>query len=95
MLTLGLKVLGMEADQLPEVSKGQPEKLVLAWWLSRQTTITISRRWASQRLWMGDESRVTQAIRRVKEGRGGGLEALRRRLEKADIEDYDSAAKNA
>ena len=54
---------------------------VLAWWTSELTT--VSRRWASERLRMGDESRVTQAIRRVKAGGDRELRRLRAQLEKA------------
>jgi hypothetical protein len=59
---------------------------VLAWWVSERTT--VSRRWVSERLSMGDESRVTQALRRVKAGRERELRELRARLEKA-VEDQD------
>ena len=41
------------------------------------------RRWVSERLRMGDESRVTQAIRRVKADGDLELRALRQRLERA------------
>ena len=40
------------------------EKQVLAWWLRQRTT--VSRRWISQRLGMGEESGVTRAVRKVK-----------------------------
>jgi hypothetical protein len=51
---------------LAEAAKGMAEKQVSIWWLCQRTT--VARRWVSKRLWMGDESQVTEAIRRVKEG---------------------------
>ena len=51
----------------------------MAWWLCQHTT--ARRRWVSERLVMGDESRVTQAIGRVKRERQPELERLKRRLE--------------
>jgi hypothetical protein len=55
------------------------EKEVLAWWLCQHTT--ARRRWVSERLGMGDESRVTQAIGRLKRKGRPELERLKRRLE--------------
>ena len=55
------------------------EKEVLAWWLCQHTT--ARRRWVSERLGMGDESRVTQAIGRLKRKGRPELEWLKRRLE--------------
>jgi hypothetical protein len=55
------------------------EKEVLAWWLCQHTT--ARRRWMSERLGMGDESRVTQAIGRLKRKGRPELERLKRRLE--------------
>jgi hypothetical protein len=51
----------------------------LAWWLCQHTT--ARRRWVSERLGMGDESRVTQAIGRLKRKGPPELERLKRRLE--------------
>ena len=79
LLRAGLAALGMEGVNLRREAKGMPEKQVLAWWLSRQTT--VRRRWVSEQLGMGDESRVTQAIRRVKQGAEPGLARLKRRIE--------------
>ena len=36
--------------------------------------------WLSERLWMGDESGVSKAIRSVKEGRDAALERARKKL---------------
>ena len=59
--------------------KGAWEKEVLAGWLCQHTT--ARRRWVSERLGMGDESRVTQAIGRLKRKGQPKLERLKRRLE--------------
>ncbi len=66
LLQAGLPVMRLEESQLEERPKGAAEKQALAWWLCRHTT--VRRRWVTQRLGMGDESRVTQAIRRVESG---------------------------
>src|ERR1035437_5793735 len=62
-----------------EARKGAWEKEVLAWWLCQHPT--ARRRWVSERLGMGDESRVTQAIGRLKRKGQPALERLKRRLE--------------
>jgi hypothetical protein len=51
----------------------------LAWWLCQHTT--ARQRWVSERLGMGEESRVTQAIGRLKRKEPPELERLKRRLE--------------
>ena len=48
-------------------------------WLCQHTT--ARRRWVCERLAMGDESRVTQAIGRLKRKGQPELERLKRRLE--------------
>jgi hypothetical protein len=82
LLRRGLAVLGMEEDDLAQSAKGMAEKQVLAWWLCRRTT--VRRRWVSERLRMGDESRVTQAIRRVKQPADPALARLKKKIEQAD-----------
>ncbi len=79
LLRVGLTVLGMEGVDLQAAAKGMAEKQVLAWWLCGRTT--VRRRWVSERLGMGDESRVTQAIRRVKKTAEPGLARLKRQIE--------------
>ena len=79
LLTRGLRALGLAEGQLAETGKGTWEKEVLAWWLCQHTT--ARRRWVSELLGMGDESRVTQAIGRVKRKGQPKLERLKRRLE--------------
>ena len=49
--------------------------LGLAWWLRQRTT--AGRRWVSKRLWMGEESGVSKAIRLVKESRDGIIELIK------------------
>lgn len=71
MLARGLRALDLETAALPDLPKGTPEKQALAWWLCQRTT--VRRRWVSERLAMGDESRVTQAIRRVNANRDQDL----------------------
>ena len=58
--------------------KGSPEKLVLAWWLRENTTVTL--RWVVERLGMGHYTRVTQAISRMSHRPGRKLEKLKRKL---------------
>ena len=82
MLARGMDVLRLGWEALDGGAKGMAAKQALAWWISGRTT--VSRRWVSERLSMGDESRVTQAIRRVKAGDDRELRGLRARLEKAD-----------
>jgi hypothetical protein len=79
LLARGLAALEVEGSQLAETRKGSWEKEVLAWWLCQHTT--TRRRWVSERLGMGDESRVTQAIGRVKRDGPRELKRLKRRLE--------------
>jgi len=81
LLVRGLEVLGVGLEELTSGPKGMATKQVLAWWLCQRTT--VARRWVSERLRMGDESRVTQAIRRVKAGDDPEWRTLRQRLERA------------
>jgi hypothetical protein len=59
-LARGLAALELAAVQLAETRKGAWQKEVLAWWLCQHTR--TRRRWVSERLGMGNESRVAQAI---------------------------------
>lgn len=76
---LGLAALELKGSQLAETRKGAWEKEVLTWWRCQHTT--VRRRWVSERLGMGDESRVTQAIGRVRRDGQPELERLKSRLE--------------
>ena len=75
----GLAALELEERHLAEARKGAWEKEVLAWWLCQHTM--ARRRWVSERLGMGDESRVAQAIGRLKRKGQPERERLKRRLE--------------
>ncbi len=63
LLQAGLKRLGLDEDNLQEMPKGADEKAVLAWYLRKHTL--AGRAWISQRLVMGDESRITKLVRAV------------------------------
>ena len=68
----------VEAGSLAKQPKGMAQKRVLAWWLRGRTT--MGRRWVGERLWMGDESAVSRAVRLVQAGRAGELQRLKQRL---------------
>jgi putative transposase len=89
LLARGLAVLKLEASRLAERPKGGLQKQLLAWWLCQHTT--ARRRWVSERLGMGDESRVTQAIDWIKQQVEPEVKSLRKRLEEA----YESTAPTA
>lgn len=78
LLRQGLEALDLEPETLPGLPKGAPEKLVLAWWLRKTTT--VPRTWLAEHLHMGDVSRVTQAVQCVEPANGGALAELRDRL---------------
>jgi hypothetical protein len=71
----------LKDEELDKMTKGAEGKQVLAWWLRKETV--MSREWISQRLKMGDVSRVTQAFRNVDIRNDLTLVSLRKRLEKA------------
>ena len=75
MVAQELVALGLAGQRLVEKPKGMAEKQVLAWWLRQRTT--AGRRWVSKRLWMGEESGVSKAIRLVKESRDGKIELIK------------------
>ena len=81
LLQLGLPLVGVDDNELTAMPKGVREKRVLAWWLCQHTT--VARRWVAERLKMGDEYRVTQAIGQVRDGTEPGLDRLKEQLEKA------------
>jgi hypothetical protein len=77
-LDQAMEILGLDNKSLRELPKGSPEKLVLAWWLRENTTVTL--RWVSERLEMGHYTRVTQAISRMSRRPGRKLEKTKRKL---------------
>ena len=77
-LEQALQALGLDGEALEELPTGSPEKLVLAWWLRENTTVTL--RWVAERLGMGHYTRVTQAISRMSRRPGRKLEKMKRKL---------------
>lgn len=63
LLQRGLDCLGISVSDLLARPKGANEKAILAWYLRKHTT--VSRAWIAERLVMGDESRITKAVRLV------------------------------
>ena len=47
-LDQAMEILGLDQESLKELPKGSPEKLVLAWWLRENTTVTL--RWVCERV---------------------------------------------
>jgi len=87
----GMKVFGIDAAGLAAMPRITPEKVVLAWWLRRRTTVSL--RWVSERLQMGHYTRVTQAVSRMNRQPGRKLRRLSEALLAADLEDKGSNAK--
>ena len=79
-----LRALRVRTEELERAPKNQREKQVLAWWLRQRTT--VGRRWMSQRLWMGEESGVTRAVRWVKANPDAELKRLKAQLLKGATE---------
>jgi len=77
-LKRALRALGLNEEGVERIPKGAPEKVVLAWWLRRRTTVSL--RWVSKRLGMGHYSRVTQAINRAGRRPGRKLNQVKRKL---------------
>jgi len=84
-LARGMKLLGLTSQALGAMPKGALEKIALAWWLRRSTTVPLV--WVSDRLQMGHYTRVTQAISRVNRKPGRKLKPLRDRLLKLNQTD--------
>ena len=80
MLKRGLEVLGIKESDLKDKAKGAFEKQVLAWWLRKKTV--VSRKWISERLGMGDLSRVTNAVRKAALGDESDIRRLKKQLER-------------
>lgn len=80
ILQRGLDVLEISECDLQAKGKGAVEKQVLAWWLKKKTV--VSRKWISEKLRMGDLSRVTNAVRRVDLGKESEIRKWKRQLDK-------------
>jgi hypothetical protein len=78
-LRRAFRVLGLDENAVERLAKGAVEKVALAWWLRRRTTVSL--RWVSERLGMGHYTRVTQAIRRVERRPGRKIKQIQRKLE--------------
>ena len=77
-LKRAMRVLKLNESSLKQWPKSAPEKVVLAWWLRRRTTVSL--RWVSERLGMGHYTRVTQAIGRAERRPGRKLNRIKRKL---------------
>jgi hypothetical protein len=80
VLQRGLDVLGICEGELQVKAKGALEKQLLAW-CSRKKTVA-SRKWISDKLRMGDLSRVTNALKKVDLGKENEIRKWRIQLEK-------------
>jgi hypothetical protein len=78
-LQRAFRALSLDKSAVGRLAKGAAEKVVLAWWLRRRTTVSL--RWVSERLGMGHYTRVTQAIRRVEYQPGRKIKQVKRLLE--------------
>jgi hypothetical protein len=70
--------LGLTATSLAQHPKNAPEKIALAWWLRRRTTVSL--RWVSERLAMGHYTRVTKGVSRLRHKPTRTLRLLRDNL---------------
>jgi hypothetical protein len=79
ILLRGLDVLAVSEGELQVKAKGALEKQLLAWCLRKKTV--VSRKWISDKLRMGDLSRVTNAVRKVDSGKENEIRKWRIQLE--------------
>ena len=80
ILKRGLGVLGIKESDLEGKAKGAQEKQVLACWLRKKTV--VSRKCVSEKLGMGDLSRLTSAVREVNSGKEIEIRRWKMQLEK-------------
>jgi REP element-mobilizing transposase RayT len=78
-LQRAFRALGLDEGAVERLAKGAREKVVLAWWLRRRTTVSL--RWVSERLGMGHYTRVTQAICRTEHQSSRKLNQIKHKLE--------------
>jgi hypothetical protein len=78
LLARGLKALGLTEKDLEVLAYSAPEKVVLSWWLRKQTTVSLQ--WAGERLKMGHYTRVTQAVSRMSRKPNKPLRTIARKL---------------
>lgn len=79
-LSGAMAALGIKRKDLEGMPKGAAEKQVLSWWM--RSHCTVSREWIAQELHMGHPSRVTHAVKTVRDGKVRELVRLRRSLER-------------
>jgi hypothetical protein len=79
LVAKSLKALGLTEADLKNQPLGCPEKVALAWWLRKNTTVSL--RWVADRINMGHYTRVTKAVSRMERERGKGFEQFRQKLE--------------
>ena len=78
LVVSGMAELGLADKQLAELPRNAREKVVLAWWVRKRTTVPLQ--WVSQRLQMGHYSSVAQAVSRMNRSADKKLLALKRKL---------------
>ena len=78
-LERAFRVLGLKEESVAGLSASAAAvKVVRAWWLRRRTTVSL--RWVSDRLGMGHNTRVSQAISRVERRPGRKLNPIKSKL---------------
>jgi len=77
-LAEGLAALALSRSDPEGLPKGASEKAAQAWWLRERTMVSL--RWIGQTLAMGHDTRMTQAMSRMKRQPGRKLEKLKRCL---------------
>lgn len=80
MIVRGLDCLGVTEEELRCRRKSDPVKLILAWLVRTRTTAKAA--WITEQLNMGHRSAVSNAVRRVEEGREAGLKRLQKQVAK-------------
>ncbi|SPE58687.1 hypothetical protein SBV1_2790011 [Verrucomicrobia bacterium] len=81
MVQVGMGLLGLEQPDLARTPKGQIDKHVLAWWLYGRTS--VARRWLAEKLRMGYETRVSQAVREIESSPEPAAMEMKKRLTKS------------
>jgi putative transposase len=62
-LAQGLALLDLRSEDLGQMAKGAPEKVVLAGWLRQRTTVSL--RWVGDRLAMGHYTNVSHGVSKL------------------------------
>jgi putative transposase len=78
LMKKGMTALGLTPVRLEQLPGTAPEKVALAWWLRRRTTVSLA--WVSDRLRMGHYTQVTQAVSRMNRKPGRALRLVRKKL---------------